>query len=318
MIIFLYGQDTYRSRQHLKKLMERFQVERDPQGCNVEIIDTRALPLSEMMPRILTAPFLAEKRMVVLERLLEKGEEAVQEEIIDRVQAGTLPEETVLVVWEAEGEFKKNKLFDILKKEKYAQEFALLKGARFAVWICEEFKALGAELEPGVAEKIAEHASDSWEAHHLIHQLISLVGNEKRLVSLNDVAAFTGEKYDENVFALVDAIGSRNKKRALSLLENQWQQGVSDQYLFSMLVRQFRLVASVAAAKADLERAGSSEIAQALGLHPFVVKKTLALLSRYTSAELTRVYDELVEMDYAVKTGRADMDVLMTALVSRL
>jgi len=35
MIIYIYGEDTFRSHQYLKQQIERFKKERDPQGMNV-------------------------------------------------------------------------------------------------------------------------------------------------------------------------------------------------------------------------------------------------------------------------------------------
>ena len=317
MVIFLYGDDSYRSRHHLKKLMERFRAERDPQGCNVDVIDVGFIPASEILSRAFASPFLAEKRMVVLLSFLSAGEPELQEAFLERLRAG-LPDDLVFVFWESVAMVKKSELFNALKKEKYAQEFAPLTGARLVAWIVEEVAARGAVLAPGAVEKMAEGCSDTFEAMHLVNQLVALVAREKRPITVDDVGQFGEVKIDDDIFALVDAIGSRDKKRALKLLEEQWRQRVNDQYLFSMLVRQFRLVASVAAARDELEKASSNDIAQHLGLHPFVVKKTLALVPRYTSKDLSSAYQELIEMDRAVKTGRGEMDVMMTAFVSRL
>ena len=41
MIIYIWGEDTFRSRQYLKKTIEQFKKQRDPQGYNVVILDTK-------------------------------------------------------------------------------------------------------------------------------------------------------------------------------------------------------------------------------------------------------------------------------------
>ncbi len=66
MLIFLSGPDTFRSRKQLKKMIEKFKTDRDPQGFNVVVLDCRVSEPSYILEQILTPPFLAEKKLVIL------------------------------------------------------------------------------------------------------------------------------------------------------------------------------------------------------------------------------------------------------------
>ena len=154
MILFLYGSDTFRSRQHLKKIIEKFKKDRDPQGLNVVRLD--CAPLSpgfgearkeepgRVMGQILTAPFLAERRLAILENLLVSKHHDLMVEIGKKIKDNDLPDSTVLVFWEGVGTFKTkaaNDLFAILNKQKYSQKFDELKGVRLSAWITEEMNS---------------------------------------------------------------------------------------------------------------------------------------------------------------------------------
>lgn len=318
MIIFLYGEDAYRSREHLKKMMARFKTERDPQGLNVDVIDCAKLSGEEILARACAVPFLAERRMSVLEGAVSRTSKEAQQYLAQRLQQ-ELPASNVLVFYESQGEFKKNPLFEALKKEKYAQEFAPLNGVKREQWVGELGKAQGIVFAPGAAARIARETDDGWQTAHVVHQAASLArGRASAEVGMGDVDPFLERRLDDDIFALVDAMGNRNKKKALELLQAQWASGANDHYLFSMLARQFRLVGSVMAAKESMPSASSGELAQQLKLHPFVVKKTLGLLPRYTQAGVAQLYEKLVGMDEAAKTGKADMATLLTTFVSAL
>ena len=60
MVIYIYGEDTFRSRNYLKQQVERFKKERDPQGMNVVVLDGQK-DGERIWGEILATPFLAEK-----------------------------------------------------------------------------------------------------------------------------------------------------------------------------------------------------------------------------------------------------------------
>jgi DNA polymerase-3 subunit delta len=63
---------------------------------------------------------------------------------------------------------------------------------------------------------------------------------------------------------------------------------------------------------------GSDALAKKLGLHPFVVKKSLPFIKRYTLTELKNIYQQLLEIDTKTKTGLGSPDLLLDILVGSL
>ena len=138
MIIFIYGLDTFRSRQYLNKIMTKFKVDRDPNGYNVvtldaEIVTSAGAIISEMF----ATPFLAEKRMVIVKNLLSAKSVEARQQISDIIKNNRLPSSTVAVFWER-AETYKNKdskaLLELLQKEKYQERFSLLTLSEAATW----------------------------------------------------------------------------------------------------------------------------------------------------------------------------------------
>ncbi|MFA7654107.1 MAG: hypothetical protein WCX97_03655 [Candidatus Magasanikbacteria bacterium] len=84
MLIYIYGEDSFRSRQYLKEQVANFKKARDPQGYNVVFVNAKAAESGKVMSEVLSAPFLAEKRMVVLENVLSVSDKEFLGELIGR------------------------------------------------------------------------------------------------------------------------------------------------------------------------------------------------------------------------------------------
>ncbi len=318
MILFLHGKDTFRSRQQLKRIKEKFKSDRDPQGINVSTIVANSHEPSEILTEILSAPFLSEKRMVVIEKLLTSKHKELMKTVLDRINEDSIPQDTILVFWEG-GELPKTKngkaLLERLKKEKFAQLFEELKGIKLGAWITQEIKERGGEISPEAVQYLATHIADTWQMSSIIDQLIAYSGEEQ--VTKKEAQVFAPEKVDDNIFNLVDAIVAGQTKKVFAMLQEQYRLGKDAGYILAMLIRQFRILLELRDLFDRDELGNSGAVAKELGLHPFVVKKTLPMVKRLSYEELRKAYEQLLEIDTKTKTGQADQSLLIDVFVGR-
>ena len=66
MIIFLYGEDTFRSRKKLKELKNRFLKEIDSSGYSLAVIDGEKTCLEEINSAVSALSLFTKKRMIVI------------------------------------------------------------------------------------------------------------------------------------------------------------------------------------------------------------------------------------------------------------
>jgi DNA polymerase-3 subunit delta len=320
MIIFLHGKDTFRSRQQMKKMIEKFKADRDPDGYNVVRIDAAAMPEPERIIQELSAsPFLAGRRLVAIESLLSSKHADAQTQLREQVEAGKLPETTVALFWEDSDAFKgkaAGALADALLKEKYVQRFDQLTGAKLIAWIREEAADMGGCIDADAAAYLAAHAQgDSWRIRTLLEQLYAYRRGED--IRKKDAQVFLEEKEDDNIFTLVDAVVAGNARSAYGMMREQYRRGEDAQYVFAMLLRQFRILLQIRDAMDRADTLSSDALARAMSLHPFVVKKSLPLVKRHTKAALVAAYRGLLAFDRSVKTGQGRPEVLLDFLVAR-
>ncbi|OGH84913.1 MAG: DNA polymerase III subunit delta, partial [Candidatus Magasanikbacteria bacterium RIFOXYC12_FULL_33_11] len=270
-----------------------------------------------IMSQLLTSPFLADKKMIVLKNLLSNSDHKdFLPEILARIEENRFPEENIIVFWESNDTFKtKNAktFFAFLQKEKFAQTFPELKGFEFSNWIKEEISLRGSKIEMKALNFLSSNfGSDMWTLSTLIDQLVSYTNEE---ITLSDVQKFVEEKVDDNIFNLVDAIVAGQKAKAFKMIRKQYENGEDAQYIFAMLLRQFRILLEMREIYEKQNNIQSIELAKMLGLHPFVVSKSFVFVKRYTLSQIKDIYLKLLEMDTKTKTGQGGQSFLLDVFV---
>lgn len=97
MILFLYGEDTYRSRQKLKQIEEKFKAT-DKSRVNFVKIDGERMSWKNIEKEILAPPFLHDKKLIVVENFLKKKGQKI-EEAVAFLEEEEIPNGTVVVFW---------------------------------------------------------------------------------------------------------------------------------------------------------------------------------------------------------------------------
>lgn len=313
MIIFLYGADTPRLRAHAAKIQERFQSERDPSGMNVVVVDAATEEVPAIKEQLLAMPFLAQKRMVVLQNLFEADDEVLTW-FESRYDDFATCEDGVFVLMTNEDAVKKSAFFKKLSAEKFAVAFPIPEGAKLGGWIGKQVTQMGGSIDQRAAAYLMAAIPQDTAALSLrLHQLVAYAGDA--MITEEMARAFVGAKGEDVMFALMDAVTKRDRATALRLLEAQREYGSDEQQLFGMLVRQYRILADLISYREANPRSSEKEMAEALGLHPFVVKKTLPMLRSYTVGDVARAVEQLLRIDQNVKRGAADFRELLVSFV---
>ncbi len=350
MILFLHGPDTFRSRQNLQNSIAQFKLKRDPHGYNVVFVDGKKESAGKIFTEISAAPFLGEKRMIVIENVLSSGDKELLGELVERAAKKKFPDSNIVIFWQGEALSKvkeAKELFDLLKKEKYAQEFSPFKGVELTKWAEKELAARGGKIEHQALEFLCQNAGgDMWQLNSLIDQLAAYAPG--RPIALPDIQLFLDEKVDDNVFNMVEAIVGGNHKLAFKLLEEQRRLGEEDGKIFGLIVWQFRILLEMGDALEREPNLTSDSLAKKLKIHPFVAKKNLATARRLSTraqggpdlstsarghsersrtrehgrmgrcslSELQAIYQSLLEIDIKTKTGAAPQDLLVDVFIS--
>ncbi len=313
MIIFLYGQDTYRSHQKLKEIIERFK--KTSKGrLNLRYLDAKKIDFQEFRDELQTASIFKEKKLIIL--LNPFSNSGLEKEILDFLKKKKDLEETALF-YEEEKINEKSSLFKFLKKEGKSQEFKPLRSQKLRDWIRREFERYQVSIDFKVPEVLAEFIGNNlWQLSNEIKKLATYKVKKEEKITLEDINILVKSRIETDIFSTIDAISSKDKERALNLLHHHLEKGDSPLYLFSMIKFQ---ISNLLVVKDLIERQTPFPyILSQSNLHPFVAKKSYRLSQKFSLEQLKKIYRKIFKLELKIKTGKIDpvlaLDILVTEI----
>lgn len=333
MIIFIYGPDTFRSRLKLCELKKKFTKEVDQLASSQTTINGETATIDKINQAAGSASLFARRRLVIIEKSSANKNKRFFDEMLNFIKSSgrnvKKDDDNIIIFWEEElsGEVVKNKLFTYLLglPKSHLYQFKSLNSTETAAWIKREAESRQVKIKPAaITELVSMFGSNLWQINNEINKLISyqagrkgkLVPGQGEIIEVDDVKALARGSFSENIFALTDAMGSRQSAQALTLLEQEIESGVAEAYLIYMIIRQFRLLILV---KQAIEKGFSArKIMSQLKLHPYMVQKYLNQIPHYSLPVLKKIFQSLVTIDYKIKTGQADLKSALNLLMAKI
>lgn len=320
MIILVYGDDAFRVRDKVAELRAAFAKKFDPTGLNLSVFPdnkTGKMDPTEVIRSAMGSPFLAERRMVVARDLIASSKK--ETDWIDNLDK--VPASTILILWETlePKELEKKPLFKKLKKisEIHFYPFPKLESAALTKWTSQRIVSYGANIAPEALRALIERAGeDLWQLDGETQKLVAYADGEQ--ITKEMVDKLVHASFDSNIFALMDAVSSHQAAQVLQLLEEERASGASDGYIFSMLLRQIRILLCVRLLLNENPRANKDEIVAALDLHPFVAGKAVPQARGFQTEELQRAHNLLYKLDVGMKSGKWDDKMAVDLAVVKL
>ncbi|MDO8496567.1 MAG: DNA polymerase III subunit delta [bacterium] len=307
MIIFLYGPDAYRLQQTRQNIIKEY-LKKHSSGVNIFHLDLLEIGgLDKLLDTIKSLSFFSEHKLIVTSNAFSKKTTADEiNNMIGIYDIASAPDITLLLTEPSneKGLVAKNKVLFKLVTDKInvVKIFNPLDGVKLAQWIQQEFKFRNCSIDHDALNKLINTVgNDSWTLVNEIEKLTAYAG--AREIGIADVNLLVNQSKELNVFDLIDAIGSQNRKKAFELLYSEIKTGRDPYYILTMITYQFRNLLTVK----DLESRGlrEAEISKKSQLHPFVVRKSIR--SPIDTKVGTKIYGNLLAIDTAFKNGQIDL-----------
>ncbi len=321
MIIFLYGPDSFRRYKKLHELKERFIQEVDNSGQSVVVIDGQTTSLKEIDEKVSTGSLFVKRRLIIIRDLLNNKNQQLFAELLRLMPSWDkgAPEEQNVIVFD-EGELKnvklsqeKKALIALLKKQPFTQEFKNLSALKSADFACQEAERLGRKMDLKAAQELVTRTPDDlWRLNSELHKLaMGLAPGEN--ITLDLIKDQVSDRYEQDIFALTDALSKKKTGQATTLLEAQFLAGLSEEYILAMFIRQFKIMLQV---KDGLNnKMTPSALSSELKLHPYVVKKVSAQVNHFSLEALQDKLNHLIALDFRSKSGKLHLSGELTLFV---
>jgi DNA polymerase-3 subunit delta len=328
LLHILIGEDDYSIRQALNEIKKGI-GDATALMTNTTVLDGRQVSMEQLRGACETVPFLSEKRLVIVEGLLERFEPGAktgkkkssrasdkQEEYRAIAEAiKKLPPFTELVIIGG-GVKAANPLLRELSSVTRVKSFSLLKEPQLRQWVEQRVTGNKGSISPQAAALLIRFVgNDLWTMAGEVDKLAQFAAG--RRIEENDVKAVVSYAQEANIFTMVDAIMEFRSGIAQELLQQLFTQGAAPAQLLTMLARQVRIIFQVK----EMRGRGKAraEIQSKLGLtSDFILRKAWEQADKYSLARLCEVFHRLLEADLSIKTGKLDGEIALDILVAEL
>jgi DNA polymerase III subunit delta len=329
MLYVLHGDDELRRGEWLAEIRNTVALDEGLAGLNTASLSGESLTAEELQAACSTVPFLADKRLVIVDnlaaRLEPKGEarkgappRAPREGPEKRLLAylTQVPPTTDLVLAE-ERPLSPLNAFVVAAVEAGGRVVALNlprpDSQELRQWLAARARLHGAQLLPEALEAILAFGGNNLRL--LDGELAKLAAYaDGSPIRAEDVRLSVSYAREVNVFDMVDALGRRDTRSALCRLHELLAEGEAAGYLFVMIARQITLLLRAR----ELLDAGTppASLAGDLGVHRFVAQKVGDQARNFSALRLRALHEQLLQLDWAAKNGKVEQEAALDVFVA--
>jgi DNA polymerase-3 subunit delta len=335
MLIVVYGQDSFRALAKIREMKEKFTREMDELDTSFGELDGKILVMADLSRALATDSLFAKKRLVLIRNLMANKSEAVLTQAAEYLK--NLQTENIVIFYEEQVTADKNKKVvwlsaaDKTKALNKSQQklWAVLAGAyqmpqlplndqELSAWIKQKLAGRQVTLSRAAERRlVAAVGADLWLMDNELEKLIAhqeaLGGGE---IGEEELKLLTNQELSQSIFDLTDAIGNRDRAKALQMIRAQLADNVAPLYLLTMLARQFKIILMV---RQGLDNGQSVKLlAEGLKLHPYVLQKSVNQARNYNLQSLKAIMGALTKLDYNFKSGKWSVEMMLELLIARL
>ena len=336
MLVSLLGPDRYSVGVALNNYLAKYASGSEGLGdLNLTRLDGARLTPDELARAAQSYGFFDDKRVVVVEGLMSRlagrggdgeaeGVEKLETPAKGKAKAnrglpgdfaqvlGEVPESTVLILVERGGVAKNSALFKAASRHGKVEEYIPPKGAALERWIASRASELGVKVAHAAQVALAATLPDLQTLANELDKLALYVG-EGGTIDERVLREMSFATKQDDVFELTNAVARRDTKGALIQLQRLLDGGTAPEGILPVLAWQIRTLIQVR----DMldRRVPQNYMAQQAGLSEFVVSKTVGQARHFSMQKLRDTHRKLLDLDHAVKTGRAEADLAIDALV---
>lgn len=298
-VYFFYGDEEYdisRYIEKVKKCFNNLEV-----GVNLYILDkTNVDMLADLCDLV---SFLGAEKLIIVKDTGLK----FNMNVLDSVN-----EDTTVIVCENSVD-KRTSEWKYLNKNALCVEFTKLNDKDASAYVIKTLGAYGIKVSQQVADyMISSCTSDKFLLINEFKKITSYLNKGDELKK-EDIDYICVKTLNAKVFDMLDLAINKKHEEAIKMLKDLLEQKESTVAISIMLFKQVKQMYMIKLLELD---GNISNVAETLGIHPFVYRKLSYAVKNYKLEELRTLLLELGEYDEKSKIGEIDMEVGLTRIIA--
>ena len=291
-LVYLFeGEDAYFRERGLFLLKNEFVSEPE--------INCVVLPSDVNVESLLTSlngyPFMSAKRMTVLREFYPK-QDMLKKGLKDYIETPN-PQGLLVILNEKPCESIK-KLSNVCVVDCKKADIGLL-----VKWIKAECLRANVMVDAETARTLADFClSDMTRIDVETKKLIAFVGDGGTL-TIKDVESMVAKDTDHKTYEMTNYIAQKKFDLALDVIYDMLSKGETGQRILSSVYNYFRRLLH-----ASISGKTASQLASMLGISEYPAKKLIEQAKLFKVKSLKKAVDRLIDSDFKIKSGKADVD----------
>lgn len=308
-VYLMGGDEKYLVHQFKHKLLEAVTDVTD--SMNYQVFKGENATVSAIADSALAMPFFAERRVLLIEDsgFFKKGNEEL-EELIQNI-----PETTVMIFVEDNID-KRTKLYKAVGAKGTIALFDTPDEKMLIGWLRSLFKADNIAVSDQILRYIIENVgADMLTLSNEVEKL-KCYCIEKGRVEQADVQGLSVSQIESKIFDMMDALSKKDKRVAIELYSDLLALREPAMRILFLIARQYNILLKT---KLALQYGRSNgEIASAVKIPPFTVKKYVELCKGYEYEQLKANVELCLKADAQIKTGELADKMAVELLIMQL
>lgn len=303
-VFFLQGSEYFLARQFFDNLYASFP---DSEALDRVSLDFEDVSLQEVLEEANTFSFFSDTRLIVVEKSdfvtsqashkLSKSDEKSLLSYLEEPNPATV----LVFVCKEDQVDKRRKIVKAMQKEACWVDVTPLDQSAVDRYVRQRLKIAGLQLDEEAIEELLERVN--YQLTLAMGELTKLQTFQESGKSINRhiIRELVPRTLESDVFELSNAVVNKQIDQAIQIYQDLILMKHDPIALHALLVSQFRIIIQVRIMMK--EGANSHTIATHLGVHPYRVKLAGQNAQGMPLEELCRFYQELVKVDFQMKTG---------------
>lgn len=310
-IYYIFGEDTF-SFDFAKDVIEKAVSPLLASEFDKETYYGSKNSFSEILSAASTFPFGDGKKFLIIKNA-EKPKD--KDKLADYAES---PSEFTVMLLFHEGTITKpdSEPYKTLSKLGEIFESKEMKGDALVEWVKSYAKENQRNISDENSQLLIDIVGENRSLIELQLEKIFLYLDDKKEITLESIQQLATELKQFNIFDLINAVGRKEKSKALEIAFNLYESGTDMIQIIAMLNRYFSALAKID--ELNAMKMSDQEAARIVGTHPFYYKSYLEARRRYNLQDITNAFRALFNADLTIKTSPLDQKTVLTILIAEI
>jgi DNA polymerase-3 subunit delta len=310
-VYLLYGDEDFLIEEGVGTLTNAVLGEGE-RGFNLDVVSAADRDIREIVAIATSFPMMADRRVVVV-RDAEKVTGRDADVLTNYCENPS--RSTCLILVATKADFRK-KPYQTIKRSGMAFEAKTLYDNQLPPWITSRVQRGGKLISPDACKLLAAYVGTSLrEVQNELEKLSIYIG-ERKEITTDDVAAVVGMSKEYSIFELQKAIGTRDLRRSIEIVQHMMESGENVPFILIMLTNYFTALWKLC----DMRRKGVPPRDQAseARIHPYFFQEYAEALNRFAPSEIEGAFLLLAAADEQAKLSVDPLQIMSSLIVQLL